>query len=125
MIMPWKLLADPSMYIFNWLNIYSGFLGPIAAIMIADYFVLRRTELDVGDLYKTDGKYSFTKGVNMIAVLALIIGIGVALIGKMVPSLAWLFSYAWFVGFGASFVAYILLMKMLPLGKESVVAVRD
>ncbi|WP_196606841.1 NCS1 family nucleobase:cation symporter-1 [Pectinatus frisingensis] len=125
LIMPWKLLADPSMYIFNWLNIYSGFLGPIAAIMIADYFVLRRTELDVGDLYKTDGKYSFTKGVNMIAVLALIIGIGVALIGKMVPSLAWLFSYAWFVGFGASFVAYILLMKMLPLGKESVVAVRD
>jgi len=118
LIMPWKLLSDPSMYIFNWLNVYSGFLGPIAAIMIADYFILRKTELKLEDLYKEQGEYSYTKGVNIMAVLALFVGVGAALIGKVVPSLSWLFDYAWFVGFGASFVSYIVLMKIMPAPVE-------
>ena len=113
LMMPWKLMSDPSMYIFNWLNVYSGFLGPIAAIMIADYFVLHKTVLHLEDLYKSDGCYSFSKGVNPSAILALIIGVGVALVGKIVPSLDWLFNYAWFVGFGSSFVSYIVFMKLL------------
>jgi NCS1 family nucleobase:cation symporter-1 len=113
LMMPWKLMSDPSMYIFNWLNVYSGFLGPIAAIMIADYFVLRKTVLHLEDLYKSDGCYSFSKGVNPSAILALIVGVGIALVGKFVPSLDWLFNYAWFVGFGSSFVSYIVFMKLL------------
>ena len=49
-MMPWKLLADFNSYIFGWLVGYSGFLGPIAGVMIADYFLLRRARLDVQSL---------------------------------------------------------------------------
>lgn len=111
LIMPWKLMSDPSMYIFNWLGVYSGFLGPIAAVMIADYYILRDKELQLTDLYLEQGAYTYKRGFNPAAILALAAGIGVALVGKFVPSLAWLFSYSWFVGFGVSFVAYLMLMK--------------
>lgn len=124
LMMPWKLMSDPSMYIFNWLNVYSGFLGPIAAIMIADYFVLQKTVLELTDLYKTDGRYSFVKGVNPSAILALVAGVGVALIGKFLPSLDWLFNYAWFVGFGTSFVTYLFFMKILT-SEESVAVLEE
>ena len=63
-MMPWKLLGDFSDYIFGWLVGYSGLLGPIAGIMIADYFILRKCELDVNALYQADGKYAYTRGVN-------------------------------------------------------------
>ena len=56
-IMPWKLLADPSGYIFTWLLGYSGGLGSIAGVLIADYWLVRRTELRLEDLYLPDGAY--------------------------------------------------------------------
>lgn len=121
LMMPWRLLSDPSVYIFNWLNVYSGFLGPIAAIMIADYFVIRKTELNLEDLYKEKGEYTYVKGVNIMAVLALLLGVGVALVGKIIPSYAWLFDYAWFVGFATSFVAYIIFMKAVPVQEDEAI----
>ncbi len=124
LMMPWKLMSDPSMYIFNWLNVYSGFLGPIAAIMIADYFILQKTVLELADLYKSDGRYSFVNGVNPSAILALVMGVGIALIGKFLPSLDWLFNYAWFVGFGTSFITYLFFMKILS-SEESVVVLEE
>ncbi len=111
LMMPWKLLGDFSDYIFGWLVGYSGLLGPIAGIMIADYFILRKCELDVNALYRADGKYSYTRGVNWNAVVALAAGIAVALIGLVVPSLRWLYDYAWFVGFFVAGILYLLLMK--------------
>jgi NCS1 family nucleobase:cation symporter-1 len=110
-MMPWKLLGDFSDYIFGWLVGYSGLLGPIAGIMIADYFILRKCELDVDALYQADGKYSYTRGVNWNAIVALVAGIAVALIGLVVPSLRWLYDYAWFVGFFVAGLLYLLLMK--------------
>src|SRR5580692_4800500 len=95
-MMPWKLLSNFSDYIFGWLVGYSGLLGPIAGIMIADYFILRKCELDVDALYHTGGKYP---SVNWIAMIAMAAGIAVALIGIFVPALRWLYDYAWFVGF--------------------------
>ena len=41
---PWQLLADPSGYIFTWLLGYSGGLGSIAGVLIADYWIVRRTQ---------------------------------------------------------------------------------
>ena len=58
-MMPWKLLSDFSAYIFGWLVGYSGLLGPIAGIMIADYFIVRRRELVVDDLYRRNGIYEY------------------------------------------------------------------
>lgn len=109
LIMPWKLLADPSGYIFNWLDTYSGILGPIAAILICDYWIICRRKIKLADLFKTDGAYSYTNGYNYSAIFSLAAGIVVALIGKVVPALAVLANYAWFLGFGISFVVYYAL----------------
>lgn len=110
-MMPWKLLSDYSAYIFGWLVGYSGFLGPIAGVLICDYFIIRKKELLVRDLYIRDGAYEYTNGFNLKAVAALVAGVVVALIGLFVQSLRFLYDYAWFVGFFVAFVVYYLLMR--------------
>ena len=75
LIMPWKLVADPSGYIFTWLVGYSALLGPIAGILIADYFVLRRRTLDVKSLYSPTGSYTYTNGYSLAGLGALILAI--------------------------------------------------
>jgi NCS1 family nucleobase:cation symporter-1 len=108
-IMPWKLMASSHNYL-GWLVDYSGLLGPVAGIMIADYFLLRRTRLDVEALYRRGGIYEFRNGFNGVALIALAIGIFAALIGRFVPSLDALFKMAWFVGFFLSGGIYYILM---------------
>jgi NCS1 family nucleobase:cation symporter-1 len=111
MMMPWKLMGDYGSYIYGWLVGYSGLLGPIAGTMIADYFIVRKRELNVDDLYRRQGVYEYSNGVNWRAVLSLVAGIIVALLGTVVPSLRWLYDYAWFVGFAISSGLYVLLMR--------------
>lgn len=122
-MMPWKLVADPSGYIFTWLIGYSALLGPIGGILIADYFVVRRTELNLRDLYRLDGEYAYRGGFNPVAIIALIVGILPNIPGflgtiKAVAGVSafWmdLYSYAWFTGFGLAFVIYLALRKLLP-----------
>jgi nucleobase:cation symporter-1, NCS1 family len=108
---PWKLLANYSNYIFGWLVGYSGFLGPIAGVMICDYFIVRKKIILVEDLYLRQGFYEFSRGINWRAMAALAAGAGLAFIGLVVPSLRVLYDYAWFVGFGMSFTLYWLLMR--------------
>jgi nucleobase:cation symporter-1, NCS1 family len=108
---PWKLLANYSNYIFNWLVGYSGFLGPIAGVMICDYFVIRKKIILVEDLYQRHGFYEFSSGINWRAMAALAAGAGVAFIGLVVPALRGLYDYAWFVGFAASFLVYWAMMR--------------
>jgi len=118
LMMPWKLVADPTGYIFTWLIAYSALLGPIGGILIADYFVCRRCRLDVAALYQSGGEYEFTNGFSLVALLALVVGALPSLPGFLVnvkllpansvpPFLAHLYNYAWFVGFGVAFVVYI------------------
>ena len=107
---PWKLLANYGNYVFGWLVGYSGFLGPIAGVLICDYFVLRKKILVTEDLYRRNGLYEFSGGVNWNAIVALAAGCGVAFVGLVYPPLRVLYDYAWFVGFGVSFVAYSALM---------------
>ena len=114
---PWKLLANYSNYIFGWLVGYSGFLGPIAGVMICDYFIVRKKILLVEDLYLRRRFYEFSGGINWRAMSALAAGAGLAFIGLVVPSLRALYDYAWFVGFGTSFVVYWTLMRA-PQSRE-------
>jgi NCS1 family nucleobase:cation symporter-1 len=108
---PWKLLATPDAYIFGWLVGYSGLLGPVAGIMVADYFLIRKTELDVNSLYHREGIYYYTKGINPRAMVALLLGVVIALIGVFVPSLHFLYDYAWFVGFFTAGITYVAMMR--------------
>jgi len=110
-MMPWKLLSDYSAYIFGWLIGYSSFLGPIAGILICDYFIIRKRKLNTKDLYDPKGEYSYGKGFNIKAIYALAAGVFVALIGLFVDDLRFLYDYAWFVGFAVAFVVYWVLMK--------------
>jgi NCS1 family nucleobase:cation symporter-1 len=82
--------------------------------MIADYFIVRRCDLNVDDLYRRNGLYEYDRGVNYRAVLALGLGIIVALLGLVLPPVRWLYDYAWFVGFLVAGAAYIALMHRAP-----------
>jgi NCS1 family nucleobase:cation symporter-1 len=113
-MMPWKLLSDFSAYIFGWLVGYSGLLGPVAGVMIADYFILRRARLRLDDLYIRRGAYEYDGGVNWPAVIALGVGIAVALLGLVVAPLRFLYDYAWFVGFAVAGGLYLALMQRSP-----------
>jgi NCS1 family nucleobase:cation symporter-1 len=103
---PWRLLADPSGYIFNWLLGYSGGLGSIAGVLIADYWLVRRGQLALEDLYRVDGIYRYRGGWNWRAVAATLVGCALAWGGLVVPALKPLYSYAWFVGFFAAGAIY-------------------
>jgi NCS1 family nucleobase:cation symporter-1 len=105
-IQPWKLLADPSGYIFTWLLGYSGGLGSIAGVLIADYWIVRKQELDLESLYLADGAY---RGWNMRAVAATAIGCALAWGGLIIPALRPLYDYAWFVGFFAAGAAHVVM----------------
>jgi nucleobase:cation symporter-1, NCS1 family len=122
-MMPWKLYSDAAAYIFTWLLGYSSLMGALGGILIADYWVLRRQRLLLDDLYREQGAYTYRNGVNPRAVAAFVIAIlpvvpgflrAVATPGGTVadPSLFdALYSYAWFVTFGLSFVVYLGLMR--------------
>lgn len=96
---------------------YSALLGPIGGILICDYFVIRRTRLNLEDLYRLHGSYRYIKGFNPAAIAALILAIApnipgfLATIGAVTVSSFWqnLYSYAWFIGFAIAFVVYYLL----------------
>jgi NCS1 family nucleobase:cation symporter-1 len=109
--MPWKLLADYKTFILGWLGGYAAFLGPVAGIMICDYFLVRRGVLQVDDLYLRGGIYEYSRGFNWRAVIALALGAGTALVGLAVPSVRVLYDYSWFVGFAVSFAVYYAMMK--------------
>src|SRR5579863_8686732 len=108
-LMPWKLLADYKTFILGWLGGYAAFLGPVAGIMICDYFLVRKCVLNLNDLYLRGGAYEYSHGFNWRALAALAAGAGAALVGLTVPSLRTLYDYSWFVGFFVSFVAYYVL----------------
>ena len=110
MMQPWRWLESHGSYVMGWLVGYSSFLGPIAGVMIADYFVIRKRVIVTDDLFKRGGIYEFSGGFNWRAIAALAAGILVALIGLEVSALHSLYQYAWFVGFGVSFFAYLALM---------------
>ena len=112
LFMPWKLLGDYGAYIFGWLVGYSGLLGPIAGIMIADYFLVRKRALNVDDLYRRGGEYEYSGGYNPRGLVSLALGIAAALLGLAVPAVRVLYDYAWFVGFAVSAASYSALMSM-------------
>ena len=120
LMQPWKLLASYGNYVSGWLVGYSGFLGPVAGILICDYFARRKTILNPEDLYRRGGAYEFSSGVNWKAILALAAGCAVAFVGLVYAPVRVLYDYAWFVGFGVSFVAYWLLTAESEIRRKAV-----
>jgi NCS1 family nucleobase:cation symporter-1 len=135
-IMPWKLYADASAYIFTWLIGYSSLMGAVGGILVADYWILRRRRLSVPDLFRTDGVYRYRDGINPRAIAALVLAVlpvvpgflraATTPGGKVVAPnfLDDLYTYAWFVTFILGLVAYLLLTRsatvphLAPLSAE-------
>jgi NCS1 family nucleobase:cation symporter-1 len=126
LMMPWKLYSDAAAYIFTWLLGYSSLMGALGGILIADYWIVRRRKLALGDLFRLEGRYAYAKGVNWRAIAALVIAVvpvvpgfirAVSTPGGQIASPALvdqIYSYAWFVTFILSFVMYLILMAVRP-----------
>jgi NCS1 family nucleobase:cation symporter-1 len=135
LIQPWRLLENASVYIDKWLVGYSLLLGAVGGVLIADYIVVRRTELDQAGLYRKKGPYWYAGGFNPAAIVALLLGIAVALPGFLVhlgylavqgdpkadpklaaipPFFADIYSYAWFASFSMAFFVYVIWMSLAP-----------
>ena len=121
-IFPWKLIASTDGYIFTWLIGYSALLGPIGGILIADYFLLRKTELDLNGLYQARGAYHYRGGFNPVAIVAFIIAVlpnipgflnAAGALEKVAPLFVSIYTYAWFVGFISAGVLYFVGMKVM------------
>lgn len=120
LIQPWHLVQDPSGYIFRWLVAYSALLGGVGGVLIADYYVLRRTRLDLSGLYRKDGPYWYHGGFNLLALVALTAGVAPCLpgffatVGLAEVADVWikLYHYAWFLSFAVALVVYIFLMAI-------------
>jgi NCS1 family nucleobase:cation symporter-1 len=122
-MMPWKILATTQGYIFTWLVGYSALLGPVAGILMVDYFLIRGTRLNTRELFNENGEYSYTGGWNIAAVVALLVGVLPNLPGFLhtafpasfpnVPAFFnTLYTYAWFVGLALASIVYGAWMKM-------------
>jgi nucleobase:cation symporter-1, NCS1 family len=107
LIFPWLLL---DMY-QGWLISYSGLLGAAGGVILCDYLLVRRTRLSLADLYDEGGAYAYRSGVNPAAVIALALGVAVALAGRVHPALQFLFDGAWFSATLVSFAAYAVMMR--------------
>ena len=139
LIQPWMLYHDPHIYIFTWLGFYGGATGAIAGVLIADYWLIRRTNLKLADLYRPSGIYRYVSGWNWRAVAALLIGMFVALggaysatnpdgsasgpfppggiVGFLHVQLPWggyLYDYSWVLGLVVSFILYWVFTRFVP-----------
>jgi NCS1 family nucleobase:cation symporter-1 len=125
LIQPWRLVSDPKTYIFTWLGFYGGVLAPVAGVLIAGYWVLGRTRLELAELYRPGGRYWFTGGWNPAAVAATLIGAVVAVGGAhsapgsgpfpadgLIPGLKPAYDYGWVCGLVVGFLVYIALERL-------------
>jgi len=129
LMMPWKLVADPTGYIFTWLVGYSALLGPIVGIMLADYFVVRRMKLDLVQYFRRDGAYEYQGGFHVAAIVILAIAIAPNVPGFLVQInvldkaqvpgiLQAIYQRAWFVGAITAFTLYATYGAIVNLGAK-------
>jgi NCS1 family nucleobase:cation symporter-1 len=129
LIMPWHLFSDPGTYIGVWLIGSSSFLGAVGGVLVCDFWIIRRTRLRVNQLFQTAGIYSYDRGINWCAVLAVAVALlpcvpgfvdqvthGAVLQVGTKPAEVFrdLYQYAWFVTFAVAFVLYLFLMLGYP-----------
>jgi NCS1 family nucleobase:cation symporter-1 len=135
-IQPWRLLENPEMYVMTWLGSTGGLLGAIAGVLIVDYWIVRKTVLDLPGLYVRDGAYEYSRGWNWRAVAAVLIGAFLAIGGAhsnpgqgpfpahgLVPFLRPLYDFSWIVGIIVAALAYLVLNRLAP--EDSVLAARE
>jgi len=107
-ICPWWILDEIS----GILIFVSGLLGPVLGILLCDYYIIRKKNLNLSGLYQTEGEYSYKSGFNPAAIISLVVGVLLALIGYWIPQLSFLYNLSWFTGFIIAFILYYFLIKI-------------
>lgn len=112
-VRPWWMFGGAGAYIFGWLNTYGGILAPVAAIFIADYYIVKKRNIDVMALFQgKEGRYWYSNGWNIRAVIAWIVGFALPTLGNFgVPALKWVAANGYIFGFAVAFAVYVVLMK--------------
>lgn len=126
-IQPWRLATDSSIYIFVWLDFYGGVLGAVAGVLIAGYWLVNRTGIELAELYRAGGRYWYSAGWNWRALVATILGAVLAVGGAysnpgsgpfpangLIPFLQPLYDFSWAVGITAGLLLYLVLSKIWP-----------
>ncbi|CAN5181498.1 NCS1 family nucleobase:cation symporter-1 [soil metagenome] len=130
---PWRLYNDAAAYIFTWLIGYGALLGPVAGVLIADYFIVRRRRIDVDSLFVRGGDYEYSGGVNWIAILAVVLGVlpnlpgflGALGVFAAPPWATIVYEWAWFVGFAIAAIVHLIGMRTLhPVAWETARQIR-
>jgi len=128
LMMPWRLYSDAAAYIFTWLIGYSSLMGALGGILIADYWIVKRQQLDLRDLFSLEGRYTYSNGINWKAISALVLAVLPVIPGFIRAATTpggqvadpnffdKLYTYAWFVTFALSFVFYLILMRGTSTG---------
>ncbi|EJD04733.1 cytosine-purine permease [Fomitiporia mediterranea MF3/22] len=118
---PWEILASAPSFL-SFMNGYSVFLGPFAGIMVTDYWLLHRGNVDVPSMYRPHGRYRYFNGVNWRAALALLVSVTPnmpGLINSINPNIkignsVHVFDVAWIFGFFSASVVYYAASVLFP-----------
>lgn len=115
LIQPWRLLANQTLFIYDWLGILGVLLAPMAGIFLSDYYIVKKKNIDVMSLFQAEeGRYWYHKGLNYAAFVAWFLGCVPPLLGKFIPSIHWMSYNGYLVSFFISLIVYPLLMKVSP-----------
>jgi len=126
-LVPWKILSSALSFL-NFMSAYAVFLGPIAAIMISDFWIVHHTRLDIIAMYHPHQRYRYTHGYNWRAITAFVIGVAPNLPGFIqtinpsinVGNAIHLFDIAWLLGFSLSFIVYTVINHFWPAAETKV-----
>lgn len=112
---PWWMYGDAGAFMFSWLGTCGTILGPVAAILVADYFIVKKKRINVKALYdENNDTYEYNNGWNVRAIAAWVLGFLVPMLGKFGIGgevTKWLDANSYIVGFIIAFILYILFMK--------------
>ncbi|PLT35426.1 NCS1 family nucleobase:cation symporter-1 [Bacillus sp. V5-8f] len=129
LMQPWYIMSNFGNYIFGWLGAYAALLGPIDGIAIADYWLVRKRQLALSELYEPGGRYNYSSGYNKNGIYALIIGVVIPVLGLIIPSLRFLWDNAWTAGLIISIAAYVYLMRsdksVLKTGEYEKITIKE
>jgi nucleobase:cation symporter-1, NCS1 family len=110
-ITPWNLFNNPDIVNY-FLGGLGALLGPLFGIIMIDYFVLRKQQVSVADLFRERGPYYYRRGWNPIAVVSFVASATPAIILALVPAFDFWAPFSWFIGaaLGAA-VHYVLTSR--------------
>lgn len=107
---PWNLFQSPEIIHYT-LDVLGAFIGPLFGILIADFYLIKRSQLHVDDLFNAtpSGRYWYRGGFNPKAIMALLPAVAIGLVISFIPSLHQVANFSWFIGvlLGGGFYRYI------------------